>query len=137
MLVRYTAVFARPQVGASIKGTVESISSINDRVAVMCAIEGGLSAIVKEADMERYTLKAEDASGEPQSQSSKEKEELREEEHDSVFGDEDEETGKKVQEVYLEEKSSGRTLKPGSKVTLKIEEIVVSEGTLISYASIE
>ena len=85
----------------------------------MCAIEGGLSAIVKEADMQRYTLKAEDASVEP-SQSSKEKEELQQEEHDSVFGDEDEEAGKKVQEVYLEEKSSGKTVKPGSKVALRI-----------------
>ena len=75
VLVRYTAAFARPEVGATIKGTVESITQANDRVAVMCAIEGGLSAIVKEADMSKYTLKAEDASVEP-SQSSKEKEEL-------------------------------------------------------------
>ena len=104
VLVRYTATFARPEVGATIKGTIESITSTNGRVAVMCAIEGGLSAIVREADMTRYSLKAEAASGDLESQSSGEKEEGKQEDLDSVFGDDEEEAGNKVQEVYLEEK---------------------------------
>ena len=108
----------------------------------MCTIEGGLNVVVSSVDTQKYILKYEDIADEDDkiahnsSEESKEENAKAKEEEDSVFGDEEAETVKKTQEMYLEEIENGTHLKKGSTVMLQIKDIVVSEGTLISYATL-
>ena len=106
----------------------------------MCTIEGGLNAVVSSVDTQKYILKYEDIADEDDKIAKNSSEESKEEQvkgdDDSVFGDEEAETLKKTQEIYLEEIEKGTHLKKGNTVMLQIKDIVVSEGTLISYATL-
>ena len=60
IVVRYTAVFARPQIDAMIKGKITSIASTSERVSVVCQIEGGLDTIISSVDTTKFALKQEE-----------------------------------------------------------------------------
>ena len=57
--VRYTAQFAKPYVGAKVRGTIQRIGQENGTVCVICTLEGGLSAMADNIDEQRFELKAE------------------------------------------------------------------------------
>merc|ERR1719469_31518 len=58
--IRYTAVYAKPTIGARLFGKVQAVTAqANDKVTIVCIIEGELTAIINEVDMTRYTLQRE------------------------------------------------------------------------------
>ena len=47
LVVRYTGVYAKPTVGSKLFGKVQAVTSQgNDKVTIVCSIEGELTAIV-------------------------------------------------------------------------------------------
>ena len=131
--VRYTAVFAKPQIDAVIKGKITSISSTNDRVSVVCQIEGGLDTIVSGIDQSKFALKQEEVVAKKDEISDDSSDE-KEADVDSIF--DEAEAVIKTEGLYLEDLKRGKILKKDSKVKLQIKKIVVSEGKLISYAEL-
>ena len=91
----------------------------------MSEVEGDLVCITKSSDsgrlqvIERDSIKASDS------------DDVAEQSEDSVF---DEKASN--QDVHLKDTKNGRVLKQGSRVKLTIEDIQVSEGTLILQASL-
>ena len=129
--VRYTAVYAKPTVGARLVGTVQAVTSQgDDNVTVVCAIEGELTAVVNEVDLkDRFTLKKETVMNEEDS----EEESKMDDDNDSII--DAEETKNAAAFCYLEDKQKGgRKITNGSKVKLQVTEVHVSEGTILSYA---
>ena len=131
--VRYTAVFAKPQIDAIIKGKISSITSTADRVSVGCIVEGGLQTIVSSVDTTKFALKEEEGANKKNDLSDSE-DEMKEADVDSIF--DEAEANVKTEGLYLEDIKRGKELKIGSKVKLQIKKIVVSEGKLIPYAEL-
>ena len=136
LAVKYTGVYARPYVGAKIFGKVLSVAVSDDKVTLVCSIEAELTAIVNNIDKERYVLKS---SGEQKKADSSDDSDLNDDDddgdNDSIFGDE--EKAKSSAVWHLEDSKKGnRRLEAGSKVKLQITAVEVSEGTIISYATL-
>ena len=125
--VRYNAVFAKPKVGAKIVGKVVNIikQSETGHVIIMSEVEGDLVCITKSTDQSRLEVIEGDSVKASDSDDSAEVSD------DSVF---EEHTSTK--EIQLKDNKNGRILKQGARIKLQIEDIQVSEGTLILQASI-
>ena len=140
--VRYTGVYARPQVGAKILGKVVSVAvhGSEEKVTLVCSIEAELTAIVNKIDKDRFILKKEETPGAltsaaKKADSSDDSLDDDDDDNDSIFGDE--EKGATNATWHLEDsKKANRRVEAGSKVKLQIMEVHVSEGTLISYAEL-
>ena len=104
--VRYTAVFAKPQIDAVIKGKITSISSQNDRVSVVCQIEGGLDTIVSGIDQSKFALKQEEVV-EKKDETSDDSSDEKEADVDSIF--DEAEAVVKTEGLYLHRSFIGRT----------------------------
>ena len=125
--VRYTAVFAKPKVGAKLVGKIVNIirHAETGNIIIMSEVEGDLVCITKCSDPSRLEVIEGD------SVKASDSEDAAEVSDDSVF---EEHTSTK--EIQLKDNKKGRTLKQGTRIKLQIEDIQVSEGTLILQASL-
>ena len=126
--VRYTGVYARPQVGAKIFGKVQAVSVQDDKVTLICYIEAELTAIVNDLDTERFLLRCDDseANGEEKKRAvSSDDSDLNDDDdddNDSIFGGEEKASSSAI--WHLEDsKKANRRVEAGSKVKLQITDV--------------
>ena len=132
LVVRYTGVYAKPTVGAKLFGKVQAVTSQGgDKVTIVCVIEGELTAIISNLDNGRFTVKKEST------EDSDEDSDSNVNDSDSII---DDEPGNKSNDraiYFLEDTQKGnRRIQAGSKIKLQLEEVKVSEGTILSYATL-
>ena len=126
-------------------GMVQAVTVVGDKPTLVCSIEGQLTAIVNQVDGERFVLMREGSVEEPKGaeenkmissdDSDEENEEDDDDDKDSIFGDDSKEAAVAIYHMQDTEKDN-RRIAAGSKVKLQITDVQVSEGSIISYATL-
>ena len=132
--------YARPQIGTRLIGKVQAISShlgadSQTKVTLVCTIEAGLTCVINNFDLDRFAVKSE-TTAKPAAPKKKDADSLSSDDDDFDSDDNDSIMGDNEVFFLEDTKKENRKIVQGSKVKLQLTDVKVSEGSLISYATL-